>query len=297
MVCAQLLERAEAFSERMVDQLINDGAPVFNPGPCLIGLAGRVQCVHNEAVVASFSSLPPYAVEMLQIKAEAVQQDEFVQLSSPQPTSQLNIDTAQESPQSPSKEQGIISRKASTPVRCNKTPTVESSRNDGHGLDLASQTARVLTWEPLSSGQNLTDESQEKQSPQTAVVNQAGAFATTSVAERPAGLKKPPELISKKTTADSSELASQAHQLLVEGRKHRQNKPQLSQASIADLALPSLVDPSDNTTNTHFGSAETKSSESKVGDVDVEAATLFGDANEMPSPIKPEEGWDWTDEW
>jgi hypothetical protein len=101
----------EHFSEMIAttpEVQVNEEEPRHQADPnnqprssCLIRLAGRVQCVHNEAFVMLFSTLPPYAVEMLQGRAEVVQQDELVQLSSPHPTIRLNIDTAQEAPTSP----------------------------------------------------------------------------------------------------------------------------------------------------------------------------------------------------
>ena len=106
----KLLERVEKSSQDIVDQILNGHGSTAIAGPCFRRLADRVGNVYNDT--SDISPLPDYAHAILQ--GTGIFQDLLTK-------SPLRAKYAVKTDFSDSPRAFVASRKASTPIRCNRT--------------------------------------------------------------------------------------------------------------------------------------------------------------------------------
>jgi hypothetical protein len=275
--CARFLERVEAASARMVEQLLAGEGSSVHAGPCLARLAARAQRALGEAAASSYSPIPipMYAQEMLQISDAQKKNPADPILGRPThlvENSTLTSGVDLHCPTSPTNDSGIVSRKASTPVRGNKTPFAESFSRELDGGELMELRARTLRQKAVEEGiapmKSLVSEETEE----------LDASATTPVADRLTSSRNP--------QAERQGIAPEAPW------QDYLQMPELNVSGEPDSVSKSIDGP--------LKKKKPKSPLTPLKEASGEAYddSLFGDCKEMPSPIKkPEEGWGWTDEW
>ena len=280
----KVVARARTMSAITAKEVLLGDGSAPNVGPCLLRLARRVRFAVDEASQTSTASLPGYARSLLQGTPpfRGMDTDATVDHAS------MAFKTTEESIAS-------ISRKVSTPVRGNRTPTLKNPKvlYKGSVQSIVRTSSSVGTASKETSVATSLD--QEWQHPDNQERPQQRQCATSS--------------LDKQTQSPIKDLLKRAKWLRMEGRKAiQQQKSQSIQCMSAHDGSYATEKISDQVSNEVCGadsSEEDPDSEylSTKLSQDIKSESIkaqecaFGDPRDVHSTIKTDLDWNWTNEW
>jgi len=272
-VTALVLDAIQRSSKARVEQLVESHSSAASLFPSLKHLVDRTQAARTEAVALAANPLPMYSVKVLE-KLEKESRPETNKNVRIKPT-KLEICASPRALLEP--------KRSSTPVRCNKSQPVKDAMKRNALTD-----TKVAKMKPLPYADAQQDGGGKLVKAKLQTMKKApkaknSVKQTTQLAKENVALVKSTEVRKPepKQAKNKSKIGMGALDLIKFGRETIKKAPN------AKISLKSTALRKTNATITQVPQSPPKK----------ETNTLFGDPNNMPSPIKKQADWDWADEW